>query len=101
MPRHQPHSHRKRPPLPARECQVVWRTNNVHYRIRIRVPADVDSRYPHRPFVPSKLESLFQPEIQAKIIRKSQLVWRADKLSLVIQYAERESSAVLEKFTEQ
>src|ERR1700682_5543743 len=98
MLRHEPQPHRKRAPLPSPKRQIIWCVYIVHHRIRILVPDDVDSRYPHRPFVSSKLKSLFKSQIQAQILWKAQPVRRADQLLLLVQHTEWESRAVLEKF---
>ena len=100
MLRDQPQSQRERALLSSRISQIIRRVNVVYHRIRILVPGNVDASYTHSPFVPLKLKSLFQPQIQAEVIRKTHPIWRSDQL-LLIQYAEWESRVVLEKSAEQ
>src|SRR5712675_2839386 len=61
----------------------------------------VDSCDPYCPLVPSELEPLFQPEIEAEIIRKAPAVRASHQLLLFVHDTEWKSRAILEKSTEQ
>src|SRR5258708_18115984 len=74
--------------------------NIVHHHVWILAVEDVDHRASHREKIFAETEFLFEADVQAGVVRKSQSVWSANQELLLVHHAEGIPRAVFKQVCE-